>query len=445
VRKYFGTDGIRGKANEILTPQFVLKLGQAAGIYFKTKKEKPRLLIGMDTRLSGDMLANALCAGLTSVGVNVTTIGVIPTPGVAYCVRTYGFDAGVVLSASHNPFEDNGIKFFSDAGYKLPDEVEEQIEELLLTEQPLVLAGPSNMGTVTYDPNMQNAYATFLTNVTPNSCTRHKIVIDGANGAASRFAKNVFEAVGYEVVSIFCAPDGVNINENCGSTHLEALQKEVVKQGAIVGFAFDGDADRLMAVDEKGQTVDGDDLLYAFATTMKQKGALSQNTVALTIMSNYGLIKALESAGIDVTLTAVGDRYVIEEMQKKSLNLGGESSGHLILSDYNTTGDGMLAAVIFLELLSESGKTVSQITKTYAKSAQHMSNVHVANKEGWQQNDAIVSAIAEATKKLEQRGRVLVRASGTEQLIRVMAEGPDESEVRSIVDHVANIVREQCS
>jgi len=445
MRTWFGTDGIRGRSNELLTGEFVFQLGQAAGSFFNKKQKNPVIVIGRDTRLSSSMIEHALAAGLMSVGVNVASLGVIPTPGVAYETKINKYTAGVVISASHNPFEDNGIKFFHQTGYKLSDMEEEEIESYMKNPASILLAPPKGMGQMVKPRSGHDDYITFLKKNRATRLDGLHMVVDSANGAASAYAAKLFEDLGARVTAIHQQPNGTNINDQCGSTHLASLQEMVRSKKADLGIALDGDADRLMVVDEMGNVVDGDDLLYIFATQMRKESMLSSNTVVVTIMSNYGFIKALEEAGIDVRLTAVGDRYVIEEMKQGSYNLGGESSGHLIFGDKNTTGDGMMAALELVHALVENGKPLSTLTHGYQKSAQVMNNVKVTNKKNWEQNDAIARAIEKANKTLAGKGRILVRASGTEELIRVMAEGPDREELNHIVFEISQVVLEHCS
>lgn len=445
MRTWFGTDGIRGRANELLTGDFVFRLGQAAGAFFCKHHEKPVITIGTDTRVSSPMLERALSAGLMSVGVNVVLLGVIPTPGVAYETKMNRYAAGVVISASHNPFEDNGIKFFNTDGYKLSDRQEEEIEYILKHPETILLETGDKLGQIEKIGTNHDDYISFLIKKSQYSFNGIKIIVDSANGAASSYAKRMFETMGAHVISMHDKPSGININAMCGSTHTKSLQEQVIQEGADLGIALDGDADRLMVVDELGNVVDGDDLLYVFATHMHKEKTLANQAVVVTIMSNYGLIKALESKGIEVKLTAVGDRYVIEEMKQGQFNLGGESSGHLIFGDHNTTGDGMMAAIELLNVMKKTGKSVSALTRMYSKSCQYMNNVKVKNKTGWNENDAISAAILRAQAQLEGKGRVLVRASGTEQLIRVMAEGPNQTEIETIVSELSRIVHSHCS
>ena len=445
MRTWFGTDGIRGRSNELLTGEFVFHLGQAAGSFFHKKQKNPMIVIGRDTRLSSSMIEHALAAGLMSVGVNVVSLGVIPTPGVAYETKINKYTAGVVISASHNPFEDNGIKFFHQTGYKLNDQEEEEIEAYLKCPETIHLASPENVGQMVLPRSGQDDYITYLKKSKLYQFEGLHVVVDSANGAASQYAETLLRELGATVTAIHQQPNGTNINDQCGSTHLASLQETVKTKKADVGIALDGDADRLMVVDEMGNVVDGDDLLYIFAMQMKKEKTLFENTVVVTVMSNYGFIKALEVAGIDVKLTAVGDRYVIEEMKQGSYNLGGESSGHLIFGDKNTTGDGLMAGLELIHALVQSQKPLSMLTHGYQKSAQVMNNVKVKNKKNWEQNDAIIRAIEKANQLLAGKGRILVRASGTEELIRVMAEGPNQDELNHIVDQLSQVVLEHCS
>ncbi len=445
--KYFGTDGVRGVANLELTPELAYKLGRCGG-YVVTqdkKNEKPKVVVGRDTRISGPMLEKALIAGLQSIGAEVIRLGVITTPGVAYLTRALGADAGVMISASHNPVEDNGIKFFGGDGYKLLDENEATIEALIdaqTDELPRPIG--ENIGTAfDYKEGVQK-YLQFLKGTVSHRFNGIKVVVDCANGASSSLAAQLFADMEADVITTFSKPDGLNINRCCGSTHPECLQQKVLEEGADLGLAFDGDADRLIAVDEKGQLVDGDFIIALCAKSWKKRGRLKKDTVVATVMANMGFFKAMEEAGIETKQTAVGDRYVMEEMLKGGYNMGGEQSGHIIFLDYNTTGDGLLTGLQLLDVLAEEQQPLSQLAaNTMRKYPQILVNVKVDDKSKLVGNIAIKAAIEEVEEKLGNNGRVLVRPSGTEPIVRVMAEGPNEDELKEYVDKIADVVVQQ--
>jgi phosphoglucosamine mutase len=442
--KFFGTDGVRGVANKELTPEIAFKLGRSGG-YTLTKDKKdhrPKVIIGRDTRISGQMLEGALVAGLLSIGVEVVRLGVISTPGVAFLTRALGADAGVMISASHNPVEDNGIKFFGGDGFKLSDEKEQEIEHLLGEESdrlPRPIGG--DIGTVMDYREGGQKYISYLKTTVKNRFEGIKVVLDCANGAVSSIAPQLFCDIGADTILIGNNPDGLNINEGCGSTHPEKLQAAVLEHKADLGLGFDGDADRLIAVDEKGKLVDGDYILFILAEHMNKALRLKQNTVVSTVMSNLGFYKAIEEAGLQAKQTKVGDRYVMEEMIKGGYNLGGEQSGHIILLDYNTTGDGMLTAVQLLEVLKAEGKSLSELASRMKKFPQILLNVRVEDKSKLTGNTVVEAAIRHVEDQLGDSGRVLVRPSGTESLVRVMAEGPDEEELQSYVEEIAAVIR----
>jgi len=442
--KYFGTDGVRGVANKELTPEFAFKLGRAGAYVLTKEKERAKVVIGRDTRLSGEMLEAALVAGMLSIGCDVVRLGVVPTPGVAYLTRYLEADAGVMISASHNPFPDNGIKFFGPDGYKLLDETEAEIEKYLdMAEDTLPRPIGEGVGRVIDDHESVQAYLDHLkATIDTDLCGMH-IVVDCANGAAYELAPHLLRDLGADVTAIHAHPDGVNINVDCGSTHPERLQEEVRKKQAHLGLAFDGDADRLIAVDEKGNVIDGDHIMCICGEYLKEKGQLNGNTIVTTVMSNFGFFKALENMGIETEKTKVGDRYVMEKMREGGYNLGGEQSGHIIFLDHNTTGDGMLTAVQLLRAVKEKGQTLHGLAAKMEKYPQLLVNVRVKTKEGWEQNEAIRARIREVEEALGSDGRVLVRPSGTEPLIRVMAEGPDENLLNKYVDQIAEEVRKQ--
>jgi phosphoglucosamine mutase len=442
--KYFGTDGVRGIANGELTPELAYRLGRCGAYVLTREKKHPKIVVGRDTRLSGEMLEAALVAGMLSIGCDVVRLGVVTTPGVAFLTRHLKADAGVMISASHNPFQDNGIKFFGADGFKLLDETEAEIEKLLdMPEDDLPRPTGDGIGRVMDDYEAVGSYLDHLKNTIDTDLCGMHIVVDCANGAAYELAPLLLRDLGADVTAISANPDGININVDCGSTHPELLQEEVLKKQAHLGLAFDGDADRLIAVDEKGNLVDGDQIMCICGDYLKEKGRLKKNTVVTTVMSNIGFFKAMEELDIATEKTKVGDRYVMEKMREGGYNLGGEQSGHIIFLDYNTTGDGMLTAVQLLRVVKEKGQTLSGLAQKMKKYPQLLVNVRVKEKEGWDKNEAIQAKIAEAERALGNNGRVLVRPSGTEPLIRVMAEGPDEEMLKKYVNQIAEEVQKQ--
>lgn len=442
--RYFGTDGVRGVANQELTPEFAYKLGRAGAYLLTKKKARASIVVGKDTRISGDLLESALIAGILSVGADAIRVGVISTPGVAYLTRALLADAGVMISASHNPVADNGIKFFGSDGFKLVDETEERIEDLL--DQPddrLPRPVGAEVGRVRVRDDASAMYATFLENTTRERLNGMKVVLDCANGAAASIAPAVFRAIGANVIPLAVEPDGLNINADCGSTHPNALQDAVVRAGAQLGLAFDGDADRLIAVDETGELVDGDYIAAILSRSLLDAGKLDRKTVVTTVMSNLGFVKAMEALNIGLVQTAVGDRYVIEAMRKGGYILGGEQSGHIIMLQHNTTGDGILTAVQLASVLAETGKPLSELRQIMRSYPQLLANVPVTSKQGWDSNTSIRRAIENVQASLGDEGRVLVRPSGTEPLIRVMVEGPDAAMLEAYVQQIAHAVRSE--
>lgn len=443
--KFFGTDGIRGVANTQLTCELAFKVGKAAALVLtQAYSHKPTILIGKDTRISSDMLEAALLSGFCSYGANVYLLGVIPTPAVAYFVKKLGADAGVVISASHNSMEYNGIKIFNADGRKLSDELEDKIEEILLDgafEFPVVSG--ADIGRVHIYENAKTEYVDFLISAADCDLKGLKIVVDCANGSASDTAGDLFSRLGADACVINNKPNGTNINENCGSTHLECLSETVKKGGFDVGVAFDGDADRVLMVDETGEEIDGDKIIAALALDMKKRKMLSRDTVVVTIMTNMGFFKLMDEQKIKTATTKVGDRYVIEEMLKEGYNIGGEQSGHIILLDYNTTGDGQLSAVRWLGVLKKSGKRASELSRVMEKFPQTMINVKVTpeGKASFKNDVDINTAIGKAQSELSDSGRVIVRASGTEDLIRVMLEGADIEEIERLSEDIADVIR----
>ncbi|GIP41407.1 phosphoglucosamine mutase [Paenibacillus sp. J31TS4] len=440
--KYFGTDGVRGIANQELTPELAYRIGRCGGYVLAGEVKRPKVFIGMDTRVSGGMLESALAAGLLSIGADVVRLGVITTPGVAYLTRTLGADAGVMISASHNPVADNGIKFFGGDGYKLLDDKELEIERLLDLEHdhlPRPVGG--DVGRLTDDAEAKWQYATYLKTTVSSTFSSLKIVLDCANGAAYELAPRLFRELGAEVIAIGDTPDGVNINEGVGSTHPDHLKEAVLQHQADLGLAFDGDADRLIAIDEQGEEVDGDYILTILGDAMKKDGRLKNNTVVTTVMANLGFFKAAKELGLETAQTAVGDRYVMEEMRRSGYNLGGEQSGHVIFLDYNTTGDGMLSALQLVDTVIRSGQKLGELKQKLQKFPQVLVNVRVADKSKLKGNTAIEQAIREVETKLGENGRVLVRPSGTESLVRVMAEGPEIRELEAFVEQIVQVVK----
>lgn len=446
--RLFGTDGARGIAVTELTCELAMNIGRAAAIVLtkqKTHKGKARILIGKDTRISSDILESALIAGITSVGADVELLGVVPTPAVAYLVRYYGADAGVMISASHNSVEYNGIKLFSSTGFKLPDNVENEIEALILdTPEKMTLVDGSDVGRVRTMYGAVSEYNEHIQSTVGGKFQGLLVAIDCANGSASATAESLFYKFGAEYVYINNEPDGLNINDKCGSTHIEQLVELVKKRGCDVGFAFDGDADRCLAVDEKGNIIDGDKLIAILSRYMKEMGTLKNNTAVVTVMSNLGFHRFMNENKIETVCTKVGDRYVLEEMLNNGYNIGGEQSGHIIFLDHATTGDGQLTAVQTLELLSKCKRPLSQLVKDIPDFPQLLVNVKITeDKKGlWDKTQKITDIIAQAEQAMGENGRILVRESGTEPLVRVMIEGKDEKEVRHWTNLIADTVRE---
>ncbi|MCF6096061.1 phosphoglucosamine mutase [Thermovorax subterraneus] len=443
--RLFGTDGVRGIANKELTPLLAFKLGRAGAYVLSENNRKPTVVVGKDTRISGDMLEAALIAGICSTGANVVKVGIVPTPAVAYLTRHFGADAGVVISASHNPVEYNGIKFFNSEGFKLPDAMEDEIEALLddcddRIKSPI---GPE-VGKAFSEDGIRT-YAEFIKSIANREFKGIKIAMDCANGAAYKVAPLIFRELGAEVFVINDCPDGCNINVNCGSTNPDVISQFVRDVKADVGLSFDGDADRLIACDEKGQVVDGDHIMAINADYMKSRGILKNDTVVATVMSNMGFEVALKNRGIKTLRTKVGDRYVLEEMLKGSYNLGGEQSGHIIFLDHNTTGDGILTAVKLLSVMEESAKPLSELKNIMKVYPQVLVNVKVKDKSGYIENRKVKEAIEETEALLGENGRVVVRPSGTEPLIRVMVEGEDEKIINELALRLADVIREELS
>ena len=447
MARLFGTDGVRGEANVTLLPEMAYRLGRAATLYFgRESDEQPLILIGRDTRISGEMFASALTAGICSAGGRAMLAGVIPTPAIAYLARRHKAKAGIVISASHNPFHDNGIKFFGGDGYKLPDAVEDELEAIVhQLEQDDNLARPSGdkIGHIEYRTDLLNQYIEFVLSTCKERFDGMSVVLDCANGAAYEVMPRVLRELGAKVKVIHALPNGVNINDHCGSTHLESLQRAVLENHADFGIAHDGDADRCLCVDEKGQVIDGDHILVMCAQDMIKKGTLPYNTVVTTVMANIGFHKAIKAAGGRAEVTQVGDRYVLENMLKNGYKIGGEQSGHIIFTDFSTTGDGPITALQVLSSLKRSGRKASDLTNLMTTYPQLLVNVKVATKDGWEENEAIKAAIAVGEQELGTDGRILVRPSGTEPLIRVMAEGPDQAQLDTICHRIADVVKKE--
>ena len=443
--KLFGTDGVRGEANLVLTAELAYKLGRAAAYVLKRDgipDKEAAVVIGKDTRISGDMLEASLIAGICSTGVNVYQVGVIPTPAVAVLTRMLNCMAGGVISASHNPYQDNGIKFFSPLGTKLPDEVEAAIEaEIADGLQHVPNPTGAEIGRVIAYPEGAERYSTFIKSKVDGDFEGLRVVADCANGAASRIAPRLLRELGADVTPVFFEPNGININDNCGSTHLEQLQKKVVECQANLGVAYDGDADRLLAVDENGKVVDGDRLLLIYGSYLKEQGLLAEDTVVITVMSNMGLKIALKERGIRTLDTKVGDRYVIEGMKETGAVLGGEQSGHIVFGLDNTTGDGILSSVKLLQILKQSKRPLSELAAQMEQYPQILINVRVKDKHGWESKPEIQQAIADAQQELGDTGRILVRASGTENLLRVMVEGKQQEQIERLANAIADVVK----
>ncbi|TLS34925.1 phosphoglucosamine mutase [Pseudalkalibacillus caeni] len=442
--KYFGTDGVRGVANTELTPELAFKLGRFGGYVLTKESEKPKILIGRDTRISGYMLEGALVAGLLSIGAEVMRLGVISTPGVAYLTKALGAQAGVMISASHNPVGDNGIKFFGPDGFKLSDEQEEEIEKLLDGEtDSLPRPTGADLGIVSDYFEGSQKYLQYLKQTVDEDFNGLHIALDCAHGATSSLAPHLFADLEADISTIGTNPNGININDGVGSTHPEALAAFVKEKGADVGLSFDGDGDRLIAIDENGNIIDGDQIMFICAKFYKQQRRLRHDTVVSTVMSNLGFHKGLEEEGIQSIQTKVGDRYVMEEMRKNGYILGGEQSGHIIFLEHITTGDGMLSALQLVNIMKVTEKPLSELAAEMQKFPQVMVNVRVADKTKLSGNERIDKEINEVETEMGEEGRVLVRPSGTEPLIRVMAEAPTEELCKKYVDQIAEVIKEE--
>lgn len=445
--KYFGTDGVRGEANLELTPELAFKLGRYGGYVLsqhENGERRPRVLVGRDTRISGQLLENALIAGLLSVGIEVFQLGVISTPGVAYLTRVQKASAGVMISASHNPAQDNGIKFFGSDGFKLVDDQELEIEALLdAPEDTLPRPSAEGLGTVEEFPEGLLKYSQFLKQTINDDLSGLTVCIDAANGATATTVNRLFADLETDFHTIGTSPNGLNINDGVGSTHPEKLAEFVVEKGADAGLAFDGDGDRVIAVDELGNIVDGDKIMYICAKYLSEKKRLKQDTIVTTVMSNLGFHKAVDAIGLKDVITQVGDRYVVEEMRKNDYNFGGEQSGHMIFLDFNTTGDGMLSGIQLLNIMKQTGKKLSELAAEVTIYPQKLVNIRVSNKNGAMEVPAIKAVIEEAEKEMNGEGRILVRPSGTEPLLRVMAEAPTDEKVEYYVEKIADVVRKE--
>ncbi|HLO11808.1 MAG TPA: phosphoglucosamine mutase [Pseudoneobacillus sp.] len=440
--KYFGTDGVRGVANSELTPELAFKLGRFGGYVLTKDKDRPKVLIGRDTRISGHMLEGALVAGLLSTGAEVMRLGVISTPGVSYLTKVLGAQAGVMISASHNPVADNGIKFFGPDGFKLSDDQEEEIETLLdLPEDELPRPTGSKLGQVIDYFEGGQKYLQYLKQTVDEDFAGIHVALDCAHGATSSLAAHLFADLEADLSTMGASPNGLNINEGVGSTHPESLAAFLKEKKADVGLAFDGDGDRLIAIDENGQIVDGDQIMYICAKYMKEHGKLKHGTVVSTVMSNLGFYKGLENHGVQSVQTAVGDRYVVEEMKKNGYNLGGEQSGHIIFLDYNTTGDGLLSGLQLVNIMKMTKKSLSELASEMKKYPQKLVNIRVTDKHHVTDNEKVKAIIEEVEAEMNGNGRILVRPSGTEPLVRVMAEAPTEESCKNYVDRIASVVK----
>ncbi len=447
MSKLFGTDGIRGVANQYpITPDMTAQIGQATAYILKKRKHRLRIVIGKDTRLSGYMIESALVSGICSMGTDVILIGPVPTPGIAFLTINLDADAGIVISASHNPYQDNGIKIFSNSGYKLNDEAELKIEELILSQKlPTLLTDAENLGHVSREEDASGRYIVFLKNSFPAGFDLEgmKIVLDCANGATYKVAPTLFKEMRADIIALNISPNGQNINLDCGSLYPETLAKKVVESGADIGLAFDGDGDRLIAIDEKGDIVNGDKIIAICAKKLKEEGRLKNNTVVTTVMSNLGLSVAFKEMDIKNVTTKVGDRYVLEEMIKNDSIIGGEDSGHVIFKEYHTTGDGILTALQLLSVMKKDKKTLSELAKVMKTFPQVLINVKVKRKAPLEEIPELKSVIAEVEKELADRGRVLVRYSGTQPICRVMLEGPNKSDTERLADKIVKVVEDK--
>jgi len=442
--KYFGTDGVRGIANTELTPELAFKLGRMGGYVLTKQSERPKVLVGRDTRISGQMLEAALVAGLLSIGAEVMRLGVISTPGVAFLTKAMGAEAGVMISASHNPVADNGIKFFGGDGFKLSDEEEAEIERFLDQEDTLPRPTGGDVGVVSDYFEGSQKYLQFLKQtIEEEDFSGLRIALDCAHGATSSIAPHLFADLEADIITIGTSPNGTNINNGVGSTHPESLREVVIKEGADVGLAFDGDGDRLIAVDENGKIVDGDIIMYICAKYFHEQGRLKKDTLVTTVMSNLGLYKALEKEGISTKQTAVGDRYVMSEMREGGYSIGGEQSGHIIFLDFSTTGDGMLSALQLVNIMKATGKKLSELASEVQKYPQKLVNIKVTDKNAVAENPRVAEIIQQVEQEMAGNGRVLVRPSGTEPLVRVMVEAETEDACETYANRIAEVVKNE--
>lgn len=443
MRKYFGTDGIRGIAGESLTADLSFKVGKALGRLLTEKKEHPKVIIGRDTRISCDMIEQALTAGLTSTGVNVMTVGTIPTPAIAYLTKTIETDSGIMISASHNPYQDNGIKIFGPDGFKLTDDQELEIEHLIDNTDEIKNASFEKIGKLYSGNELTQKYIQHIKQSISGDLSGIKIALDCANGATTGVAPFIFGDLEADIETIGCKPNGININDNVGSTKIDTIANFVKENNVDVGFAFDGDGDRVLAVDSKGNIVDGDKIMFILAKHLKEQGELKDNMVVSTVMSNIGFYKAIEENGLQSVKTAVGDRYVVEEMRNNDYSLGGEQSGHIILMNYATTGDGILTAVKLANIIKTSGKSLEELAGEVSIYPQKLVNIKVIDKKSAMEDVEILAECEKVEKELEGNGRILLRASGTENLIRVMVEASSDELTDKYCEQVAKIVREK--
>lgn len=443
MRKYFGTDGIRGIAGESLTADLSFKVGKALGKLLTEKKEHPKVVIGRDTRISCDMIEQALTAGLTSTGVNVMTVGTIPTPAIAYLTKTIETDSGIMISASHNPYQDNGIKIFGPDGFKLTDEQELEIESLIDNSEQIKNASFEKIGKLYGGSELSQKYVQHIKQSISGDLSGIKIALDCANGATTGVAPYIFGDLEADIETIGCQPNGININDNVGSTKIDTISAFVKENNVDVGFAFDGDGDRVLAVDANGNIVDGDKIMFILAKHLKEQGELKDNMVVSTVMSNIGFYKAIEENGLQSVKTAVGDRYVVEEMRKNNYSLGGEQSGHIVLMNYATTGDGILTAVKLANIIKSTGKSLEELASEVSIYPQKLVNIKVIDKKAAMEDSEILAECEKVEKELEGNGRILLRASGTENLIRVMVEASSDELTDKYCEQVAKIVREK--
>lgn len=443
MKKQFGTDGVRGEANEKLTPSLAYRIGTALTAILRQEKKRPVIAVGRDTRLSGDMLEGALAAGITAQGGKMLRLGIIPTPAVSAYVRHIQADAGIVISASHNPYWDNGIKIFGADGKKFPDDKEAQIETILAENTAKELCHRDEIGWVEDCPEAASYYIQRLKTFFPLNLNGCCIVVDTANGATSDYAPALLRSFGAEVIAMNTGYDGVNINRNCGSTKPEAMSNKVLDVRADVGIAYDGDGDRLILADHCGNVIDGDQTMALLAKYLKEKGELAENRLVVTVMSNLGLKQAMEKLNIDISETAVGDKHVMVEMDRSGAVLGGEQSGHLILSRYNPTGDGILSSLMVLSVMAQTGKSLKALASVMTPLPQILYNITVSRRDEWSENEKVQAAIAKAESRLGNSGRILIRPSGTEPLLRVMGEGPDREELDRILKDILRVMEKE--